>query len=126
MGTTDRQPHDGVDPDGGSAPEVLAAAVARAAAAGLAVADVTLQGPGRAFEPSRGRPGQRYGAHEISVRELTHEGSGALASGVSLYPPPPEEVRRVIVLPLEHSNWLAHSEALERAVAQLADRPPDR
>jgi hypothetical protein len=105
-------------------PEELAAAVGRATEAGIPVAVVELRGPGQPFEPPRGAPGARYGPDTISVRELTPQGSGALDSGVALYPPPGEGVDRVIVVPLERGNWLPYTEALEEAVAQAAASDP--
>ena len=101
----------------------IARAVARATAAGLPVADVELRGTGVEFEPSRGQPGMRYAAHEIVIRELTQAGSGALDAGISLYPPPPADVRRIIVLPLDGGNWLPFSEQLEHVVVQVAQEP---
>jgi hypothetical protein len=98
----------------------LTRAVRRATEAGIPVADVRLNGPGSPLEPARGEAGALYRADEISVRELTLPGSGALDGGAVLHPPPQEGVRRVIVVPLKHGNWLPYSEALERAVVESA------
>jgi hypothetical protein len=109
---------------GGIAADELAKAVRRATEAGLPVADVELLAPGREFAPSRGANGRRYQPHEISVRKLTLPDSDQLDGGISLYPPPGEDVTRVIVVPLERGNWLAYSEELEQAVAAAAGEAP--
>ena len=100
--------------------DALTRAVRRASEAGVPVADVELRGPGLEFEPSRGATGMRYQPEAISVRKLTLPDSDQLDGGISLYPPPGEDVRRVIVVPLERGNWLPYSEELEQAVAAAA------
>jgi hypothetical protein len=97
--------------------DVLAAAVGRAAAAGIPVAVIELLAAGAPFTPPRGPVGARYAASEISVRALSAWGAGALDGGLSLYPAPEPETRRVILLLLEERNWLPHDDALERMVA---------
>ncbi|MEA2192736.1 MAG: hypothetical protein QOI73_2857 [Solirubrobacteraceae bacterium] len=111
-------------PPGGIAADELAKAVRRATEAGLPVADVKLRGPGREFAPSRGANGRRYRPDEVSVRKLTLPDSDQLDGGISLYPPPGEDVRRLIVVPLERGNWLAYSEELEKAVTAAAQQAP--
>lgn len=110
-------------PAGGEADE-LAQAVRRASEAGVPVADVELRGPGQEFAPSRGANGMRYQPEEISVRKLTLPDSDQLDGAISLYPPPGEDVRRVIVVPLQRGNWLPYSEELERMVATAAEQDP--
>ena len=99
----------------------LARFVRRAVAAGVPVAVVDLLGPGRRFTPSRGDVGAWYRPDEIAVRELGSSGAGGLAAGLALYPPPGPDVGRVIVLPMERGNWLAHADSLERTLAELVD-----
>jgi hypothetical protein len=97
----------------------LAHWVRRAQEAAVPVAVVELLGPGARLAPSRGGAGTRYPAEEISVRELSPWGTGLLASGIFLYPPPDETTTRIIVLPMEKGNWLRYDDDLEAEVTEI-------
>jgi hypothetical protein len=106
----------------------LAGFVRRALEAGSTVAVVDLTGSGEQFEPSRGAAGAWYKPDEFSVRDLAAEGKGVLDAGLALYPPPGPDTRRVIVLALDHGNWLPYDEALEHTLVELVNewRAQDR
>jgi hypothetical protein len=95
----------------------LARFVRRTLAASSTIAVVDLLAPGEHFEPSRGQTGARYQPDQFAVRELG--GGGALAGGLSLYPPPGPGVQRVIVLPHDKGNWLPYDETLEHTLSGL-------